>query len=151
MVKGFGTQTSVGVGEFTDGFDPANSSIANLAGAWSECTDLMGTWGFNVFTVADLSPGTMGPDDLLAALNNGGPAVLLHLYSGFPYGNHHEGLVFTENDAHAVVLTAVDTDNNFAAFNNPWGDKDQSWDLDVLLAKINADQDLGKTLGFWRS
>ena len=35
MVKGFATKTSTGVGDFTGGFDPSNSCIANLAGNWS--------------------------------------------------------------------------------------------------------------------
>jgi hypothetical protein len=33
----------------------------------------------------------------------------------------------------------------------PWGDKDQSADLTVVMEKINSDLLLlGKTLGFWR-
>ncbi len=36
MVKGWGTQSSVGVGEFTDGFDPSNNCISNLAGNWQQ-------------------------------------------------------------------------------------------------------------------
>ena len=80
-----------------------------------------------------------------------GPCVLLHLCSGFPYGSQYAGMSFTPNDAHAVVLTGIDTDANSATFNNPWGDKDQPCDLGVLLAKINADQFLGATLGFWRA
>lgn len=150
MVKGFGTKTSVGVGEFTGGFDPSNSCIANLAANWSQCTDAMNGWGFNVNAVSDVSSGTMAASDLLTALN-AGPAVLLHLCSGFPYGSQYGTLTFTSTDAHAVVLTGVDTDANTATFNNPWGDKDQSCDLGVLIAKINADQTMGKTLGFWRS
>jgi hypothetical protein len=73
--------------------------------------------------------------------------VLLHLCAGFPYGSQYAPLT---SGAHAVVLTAVNTDGNAATFNNPWGDKDQACGLDVLLAKINADQGAGKTLGFWR-
>jgi len=147
MVKGFGTGTSTGVGEFTGGFDPSNSCIANLADSWSECTDLMNDWGFDVYTVADFAPsGTIEGGDLVAALG-AGPAVLLHLCNGFPYGSQHAPL---DSGAHAVVITSADTDANSATFNNPWGDKDQAIALDVLLAKINADQGQGKTLGFWR-
>ncbi|MFO1037509.1 MAG: papain-like cysteine protease family protein [Geminicoccaceae bacterium] len=149
MVKGYGTGTSTGVGEFTGGFDPSNSCISNLAGNWQQCTDLMQQWGFDVYGVGSLSSGTMTADDLHAALE-AGPCVLLHLCSGFPYGSQYAGMSFTPNDAHAVVLTGIDTDANSATFNNPWGDKDQPCDLGVLLEKINADQYLGATLGFWR-
>jgi hypothetical protein len=151
MVKGFATQISVGVGEFTGGFDPSNSCIANLAGNWSQCVDLMTNWGFSVSSVNDLASGAMTADALAAALQSSGPAVLLHLCSGFPYGPQWAAQTFTTSDAHAVVLTGIDVDAATATFNNPWGDKDQICPLSVLVQKINADQSLGKTMGFWVS
>ena len=148
MVKGYGTKTSVGIGEFTGGFDPSNSCIANLAANWTECTDEMNGWGFDVLAVTDVAAGGMTADALCSLLQNrGGPAVLLHLCNGFPYG---AGWTAPTSGAHAVVITQVDADNNLAAFNNPWGDKDRSCALDVLVAKINADQGQGKTIGLWR-
>jgi Papain-like cysteine protease AvrRpt2 len=151
MVKGFGTKTSVGVGEFTGGFDPSNSCIANLAGNWSQCVDLMNNWGFAVSSVNELASGAMTADTLLASLQSFGPAVLLHMCSGFPYGPQWASQTFTASNAHAVVITGVDSDAATATFNNPWGDKDQSCDLVTLVQKINADQAVGKTIGFWRS
>jgi hypothetical protein len=152
MVKGFGTKTSVGVGEFTGGFDPSNSCIANLAGNWSQCVDLMTQWGFAVSSVSDLaSSGPMTAEALLASLQSQGPAVLLHMCNGFPYGPQWASQTFTPSDAHAVVITRVDSDAGTATFNNPWGDKDQSCDLNTLVQKINADQAVGKTVGFWSS
>src|SRR6516164_5004814 len=74
MVKGFGTKTSVGVGEFTGGFDPSNSCIANLAGNWSQCVDLMTSWGFGVLTVGELASGAITGDALLSSLQSRGPA-----------------------------------------------------------------------------
>lgn len=149
MVKGYGTKTSVGVGEFTGGFDPSNSCIANLASRWSECTDMMSGWGFTVSSVSDLAGGDMTADALAAALQSKGPLVLLHLCSGFPYGSQWASQTFSATDAHAVVLTGIDTDAGTATFDNPWGDKDQSCDLATLMTKINADQSMGKTLGAW--
>jgi hypothetical protein len=146
MVKGYGTKASVGVGEFTGGFDPSNSCIANLAGNWSQCTDLMTTWGFEVKSVNDVASGSMTGDALVQALQNKGPCVLLHLCAGFPYGPNW---VAPTAGAHAVVITGVDSDAATATFNNPWGDKDQSCGLATLLQHINSDQAQGKTLGFW--
>ena len=146
MVKGYGTKTSVGVGEFTGGFDPSNSCIANLAANWTQCTDLMTQWGFRVSSVADAAGGTMTAEQLVTLLTSGGPAVLLHLCKGFPYGPNWAAL---DSGAHAVVLTGADSDAGTATFDNPWGDKDQSIDLATLVDKINADQSAGKTLGFW--
>ena len=145
MVKGYGVQTCVGIGDLTGGFDPYNSCIANLASSWTDCTDKMAGWGFDVYNVSDLSSGTMTADDLAKALG-AGPAVLLHLCNGFPYGSQWTPLT---SGAHAVVITGIDSDNNKATFNNPWGDQDQACALDVLIAKINADKSVGKTLGFW--
>ena len=149
MVKGYGTQTSVGVGDLTEGFDPSNSCIANLASSWSQCTDVMAGWGFDVEAVADAASGDMTADVLLNVLQSKGPTVLLHMCSGFPYGSQWASQTFTPTDAHAVVITGVDTDASTATFDNPWGDKDQSCDLATLIQHINSDQSLGKTLGFW--
>jgi hypothetical protein len=151
MVKGYGTKTSVGVGEFTGGADPSNSCIANLAAQWSQCTDMMGTWGFTVSNVSDVASGGMTADTLASLLQSSGPTVLLHACKGFPYGSQYAQFMTTLTDAdrHAVVLTGVDTGAGTATFNNPWGDKDQSCDLPTLLAHINADVSLGKTLGTW--
>jgi uncharacterized protein YvpB len=100
-----------------------------------------------VFTISDLTGDTvMTGDGLLAALE-AGPAVLLHLCAEFPYGNQWAP---RSEGAHAVMITGIDTDNNYVTFNNPWGDKDQSCDLAMLLDKINADAGMGKTFGFWR-
>jgi hypothetical protein len=148
MAKGWGTQASIGVGEFTDGFDPSDSCIANLASSWSQCTQLMADWGFSVFAVGDLSSGGMTGDDLAAAVTERGPMVLLHLCKDFPYGSHHASSAGMDG-AHAVVITAVDTDNDQVTFNNPWGDKDQAASLSSVLQKINGDSWVGATLGFW--
>jgi hypothetical protein len=72
---------------------------------------------------------------LAGRLQINGPAVLLHLCNGFPYGPRWTPLTA---DAHAVVLTAVDSGAGTATFNNPWGDKDQAIDLQTLVTKINA-------------
>lgn len=148
MGKGYASKSSVGVGEFTGGFDPSNSCIANLAGNWSQCTDLMSSWGATMCSVSDLSSGSMAADDLASALSDRGPAVLLHLCAGFPYGAQW-GDSSSMTGAHAVLLTGIDTDNGTVTFNNPWGDKDQSADLNVVLQHIATDSSNGKTFGFF--
>ncbi|MGD0864474.1 MAG: papain-like cysteine protease family protein [Rhizomicrobium sp.] len=149
MVKGYGTKSSVGVGDLMQGFDPSNSCIANLANSWSQCTDAMAGWGFTVSAVGDVASGGITADTLLSTVQTNGPTVLLHSCSGFPYGSQWGSTTFGANDRHAVVITGVDTDAATATFDNPWGDKDQSCDLPTLIQHINSDQTLGKTLGFW--
>jgi Papain-like cysteine protease AvrRpt2 len=53
-----------------------------------------------------------------------------------------------EGLAHAVVITGAHGDAATATFNNPWGDKDQSFDLATLVQKINADQAVDKDYRF---
>jgi hypothetical protein len=148
MVKGYATNRSVGIADLTDGFDPYNSCIANLAGSWSECTDLMESWGFAVYRTNNATPSRFDGATLDAFMQDNGPIVLLHRRQGFPYGAQW-GTGFPPDAAHAVVLTGVDVGAQSATFNNPWGDKDQTVALNSLIAKINADAKLGKTLGVW--
>ena len=148
MLKGWGTQSSVGVGEFTGGLDPSSSCIANLADRWEDCTDQMAAWGFDVLGVGDLSPGSLSADGLLAALSDRGPAVLLHRCQGFPYGSQY-GDTSAMEGAHAILLTGIDDSTGQVFFNNPWGDKDQAADIGAVLQCINGDAGLGKSLGFW--
>lgn len=149
MARGNGTKSSAGVGDLTQGFDPSNSCIANLATTWSQRTDAMAGWGFTVSAVGDVASGGMTADTLWSTVQSNGPVVLLHSCSGFSYGSQHASMTFDPDDRHAVVIIGVDTDASTATCDNPWGDKDQSCDLATLIQRINAGQTLGKTLGFW--
>jgi hypothetical protein len=149
MVKGFAKSVCLGIGDLTGGFDPSNSCIANLASSYDDCTKTMEGWGFAVKSTGDVASGSVTDADLNNFLSNSGPVVLLHRCQGFPYGSQWGTLTFSADDKHAVVITGVDLDAQKATFNNPWGDKDQSIALSDLLAKINSDADLGKTLGVW--
>jgi hypothetical protein len=143
MAKGWGTQSSVGVGEFTDGADPSNSCISNLAANWQQCTELMESWVFSMYSVGYLSTtGSITSEELAMTISEFGPAVLLHICQNFSYGNQWgDSSSFT--GAHAVLITGIETDFNLVYFNNPWGDKDQSTSLEGLLSKMNSDSSLG--------
>ena len=146
MVKGYGTGVDVGIDAFL-GADPTTSSL-NPANQWGQCTTKMEEWGFTVVAVQDVAPsGLMTGESLGGALQRSGPAVLLHHCDGFPYGNEYAPV--PPDSGHAVVITGIDTDQNTAWFNNPWGDKDRPCPLDVLLQIVNRDQVEGKSLGFW--
>jgi hypothetical protein len=94
MVKGYAKGASLGIGDLTEGFDPYNSCIANLANSWSECASLS------------------------EFMTQNGPVVLLHLCDGFPYGAQYPAGI-AAGGAHAIVLTGIDMDNRQIAFNNP--------------------------------
>jgi hypothetical protein len=146
MVKGYAQGASLGIGDLTDGFDPYNSCIANLANSWSGCTDMMESWGFAVYPASSFSSGSVDDTSLSEFMAQNGPVVLLHLCDGFPYGDQYPAGT-AAGGAHAVVLTGIDLDNRQISFNNPWGDKDQIADLDTMISKINSDSVMGKTMG----
>jgi hypothetical protein len=147
MVKGWATNTSVGVGDLI-GFDPSNSSIPNPTNDWAPCVNMMSGWGFNMQSVASLSAsGTMTAADVLLAMQQLGPGVLLHRCAGFPYGSQWPAMT---SGAHAVVLTSVDSDNSVLTFNNPWGDRNQPAGTGAVLLIMNNDSArFGSILGFY--
>jgi len=54
-VKGFGTKTSVGVGDFTNGVRSSNKLHREPREHLVQCTDLINTWGFDLYHGSDLS------------------------------------------------------------------------------------------------
>jgi hypothetical protein len=144
MVKGWATNKCIGVG----GWDPSNSSIPNPSSGWASCVSLMSGWGFTMYAVKDLSTsGTMTAEDVLAAMQVLGPAVLIHRCAGFPYGPQWSA---QSSGGHAVVLTSVDSDNSVVTFNNPWGDTNQPAATDPVLLIMNNDSStFGSIFGFY--
>jgi len=106
-------------------------------------------WGFNMQSVASLSQsGSMQASDVLQAMTQLGPAVLLHRCAGFPYGP--QWAAPPPGSAHAVVLTSIDASNNILTFNNPWGDLNQSAGTGPVLLIMNNDSSTYQSiLGFW--
>ena len=149
MAKSYGAKVSASVENLADQLDETDVGVDDLGDNWSSCNAYMGRWGLTATSVDDAATGGMTAAALADLLQGLGPVVLTHLCDGFPYGDQWADQSFLENEAHAVLLTGVDTDAATASFNNPWGDKDQSCDLDVLVTKIIADKDQGKTLAYW--
>ncbi|MGH7460171.1 MAG: papain-like cysteine protease family protein [Longimicrobiales bacterium] len=72
---------SVGVGRYTNGFDPSNSSIANHAlGRLRLTQQLMRQAGFTSVAI-----GASG-NDVEDVLRAQGPFIFTHFCKGFPYG-----------------------------------------------------------------
>lgn len=118
MVESYVLQESIGVGNFTGGFDPSQACIGNPAVDVVDFQNRMQT--FNFYPVFDDEPLTM--DALSRYSEKFGPLVYFHRVQGFPY------LQGTGQGpgSHAIVITGTDTDSDGFWFNNPWGDKD-SW------------------------
>ncbi len=125
---------SVGVGEYTDGFDPSSASIPDPAGAGSNW-DLIGRLLRRAgFASAALNPSV---DEIEALLRTKGPFMLTHYCNGFPYG---AGWAPMTSGVHAVVITGIDTAAGPGTcwMNNPWGNKDRAVLTSAVVAAITA-------------
>ena len=119
MVASEREQMSIGVGTFTGGFDPNNSSIPNPAHSYSDFVARMDRCGFTSINMG------RNPADLAVALRDYGPLILSHYCAGFPYGPKRTPIT-DPKEMHAVVITGINlTDgyNGNCFMNNPWGDE----------------------------
>ena len=110
---------SIGVGAFTGGFDPNNSSIPNPAHNYSDFVARMDRCGF-----ASINMGR-NPADLVVALRDYGPLILSHYCAGFPYGPKRTPIT-DPKEMHAVVITGINPTDGYSGncfINNPWGDE----------------------------
>jgi len=118
MVDSYWSQSSVGIGTYSGGFDPAQGCIGNPAVDVVDFQNRM--QAFEFYPVFPYSPLTMEALSTMSA--EFGPLVYFHNVNGFPYlQGPGQG-----SGAHAIVVTGTDTDQDGFWFNNPWGDKD-SW------------------------
>ena len=130
MISSYKGRASVGIGKFTGGFEPGNSSIPTPSTSWVEHHRLLSSFGFvseNPFS--NRSPDASYIGDLL---RKHGPWMLTHLASDLLPGN------FGPNDTHAIVITGIDTSTGQVWYNNPWGNVDEVTTVNkILLAMEN--------------
>lgn len=118
MVESYWTQSSVGVGQFSGGFDPNQACIGNPA---VDVVDFQNRLqAFKYYPVYPDDPLSL--DALYRCSTTFGPLIYFHRVQGFPYLQGPG----SGTGSHAVVITGTDTDAGGFWFNNPWGDKD-SW------------------------
>jgi hypothetical protein len=146
MVASEREQMSIGVGAFTGGFDPGNSSIPNPAHGFPDFVARMDRCGFTSINMG------RDPADLVVALRDHGPLILSHFCVGFPYGPNRAAT--TDPKAkHAVVLTGINlTDgyNGSCFMSNPWGDE-RPVKCSAVLHAISKMQSQGlKAIAYYR-
>ena len=138
MIISFKRAASIGVGEFTGGFDPSNSSIANPVTGWTDFYNRLVALGFT----SEGPEMTPHPSYVEQILVRYGPFMLTHFAYGFPYEGPQcgprYGSILDPNSTHAVVVTGLNTRTGTAWFNNPWGDIDEPIAIEALIAAINA-------------
>src|SRR6266404_7309635 len=125
---------SVGVGEFTGGFDPSSASIPNPAGGGSDWDLIRRLLARASFNSAAINPDA---DEVEALLQTCGPFMLIHYCAGFPYGSGWSALT---DGVHAVVITGIDSaiSGGMCWMNNPWGNKDRPILTSAVIAAIIA-------------
>ena len=113
MILSYKGKASIGIGSFTGGFDPSNSSIPNPVTSWVNYYRILSMYGFaNVNPFPNRSPEA---GYILDLLRRHGPWMLAHYTSNLFLGT------FNPDSAHAIVITGIDTKTNKVWFNNPWG------------------------------
>jgi len=147
MVASDRLQRSIGVGAYTNGFDPSNASIPNLSIDWD---DQYRRLAINGFTSELLGASAFAIGRILREY---GPFILSHLSQGFPYGPGVPIKAWGKDDCHAVVITGEDSDLNGGTcwMNNPWGYKDMPIRTSAVVNALNSIQASGiKAVAYWR-
>ncbi|WP_399542836.1 papain-like cysteine protease family protein [uncultured Arthrobacter sp.] len=80
MVESYWTQSSVGVGKYTGGFDPSMSCIDNMAADVVDFQNRMASFGF--YPVYPDEP--LNLNSLYEASDRLGPLIYFHYVNGFP-------------------------------------------------------------------
>jgi hypothetical protein len=133
MITSFKRRTSLGIGEFTGGFDPSNSSIPDPVNGWEDFYRRLEGFGFRSVNPR-MSPSAAYVEDLL---RRHGPWMLTHYSEGFPYGAQWSATTFDPTDTHAIVITGIDTRTGQVKMNNPWGDVNQTVPINAILSSIS--------------
>ncbi len=124
MILSYKGRASVGIGTFTGGFEPGNSSIPDPVTSWADIYRRLSSFGFvseNPFP--NRSPDAAYIEDVL---RKHGPWMLTHYTSDL-----HRGIA--PGTTHAVVITGIDTRTNQVWYNNPWGRVDEVTTVNTIL------------------
>jgi Papain-like cysteine protease AvrRpt2/LysM domain len=125
MIASYKGRVSVGIGRYTGGFDPSNSSIPQPAKSMDDFYRLLSTFGFvteNAFPHSSPNAGYIEQ-----RLKQHGPLLLMHFASDLLPGT------FSPDATHAVVITGIDRATNQIWYNNPWGNVDEVATVDQIL------------------
>jgi len=141
MVTSFRTNTSVGIGNFTGGFDPSSSCIPDPNGSWADFERRLDRFGFTA-TGANMS---IDPSFLLDMLRRHGPFLIFVIVADFPFsGPLCENMDGSPTDTHALIVSGTDTDSQKVMIVNPWGTNVPPVDTDVIIGILQTLSDLGQ-------
>ena len=140
MVTSWKRKRSVGIGEFTGGFDPSNSCIPDPNGGWDDLYSNLNSFGF----VATGKWSSISSAAIEQTLRRHGPFIIFVFVADFPfYGPFCINMTGNPTDTHAVVVKGVDTTKRKVSIVNPWGTPVPAVDSDVVLSAMQAIADTG--------
>lgn len=138
MITSFKTQSTRSIGEFTDGADPSSSCVPGTEGSNDGRLE---KFGFTV-TGSNMSINSSFIED---TLRRHGPFIMFFFVANFPFtGASCLSMKGTPDDAHAVVITGIDTDAGKVKILNPWGTNTPPADLDVIIGLMQDYSDKGR-------
>jgi hypothetical protein len=140
MITSWKTNATHSISEFTGGFDPSNSCIANPcqpspSGGWDSMYSLLNGWGFT----PDGANMSISSDYIASTLSAHGPFIMSIFAANFPFfGPFCLNMKGNPNETHAVVVNGVDTDAGTVQITNPWGTVTPPADINVITGLMQA-------------
>ncbi len=140
MITSYKRNASVGIGNFTGGFDPSSSCIPDPNDNWEDLYRNLDRFGFTA-TGANQS---INPDFILNMLRSHGPFMIFVTVADFPFsGPLCLNMNGSPGDTHALVVSGIDTDSQKVGIVNPWGTNVPPVDTDVIISNLQGLSDLG--------
>ena len=135
MITSWRRHASIGIGNFTGGFDPSSACIPDPNASWADFERRMHEFGFAMAGASQ----SLGPGFIESNLRRHGPLMIVVNAADFPFS----GPVCNNiGGTHALVLTGIDTSTGKVSIVNPWGTNTPPVDTDVALGLL---QDIADT------
>jgi hypothetical protein len=137
MIKSFKTHRTRSVSEFASGFDPGSSCISGTKGSNDKQLAKLG------FTVEGAYM-SIGASYIEGTLRRHGPFIMFFYMANFPFtGAECANMNGKPDDAHAVVVTGVNTATGKVRILNPWGTDTPPADIDTIIELMQDFSDKG--------
>jgi hypothetical protein len=135
MITSWKRRQSVGIGDFTGGFDPSSSCIPDPNASWEDLYANLNRFGFN----AEGSNSTISPSAIEQTLRRHGPFMIFVMVMDFPFfGPMCVNMGGSPTDTHAIVVRGINTTTRKVQLVNPWGTNVPPVDLDVVIDAMQA-------------
>jgi hypothetical protein len=140
MITSFKQNASVGISNFTGGFDPSGSCIGDPNDSWEDLYRNLDRFGFTA-TGMNMS---IDSNFILNMLRSHGPFMIFVTVADFPFsGPLCDNMDGDPDDTHALIVNGIDTDSQKVGIVNPWGTNVPPVDTDVIISNLQGISDSG--------